>query len=307
MNRLTIVGLIIVAILLVVAIFAPWIATHDVGATNLSLRLLPPSGANWFGTDSTGRDIFSRVVFGARISLQVGIIVVSVSAVIGTILGAIAGFYGGWLDRFISGYIFNIFLAFPGLLLAIAMVAFLGDGLERASGYVFNIILAWLPGLLRPVARGAWSILLPRAGLNNLILALCIIGWVGYARLIRGQVLKVREYDFVQAARALGASDARILLIHILPNAIQPLIVQASLGMAGAVLSEASLSFLGLGVPPPAPSGGVMIEDARDLTTLQIAPHALIFPGVAIALTVLAFNFIGDGLREYLDPRQRAR
>ena len=261
----------VVAILVLVALFAPWIATHDVGATNLSLRYLPPSSQYFFGTDSTGRDIFSRVVFGAQISLKVGIVVVAVSAVVGTLLGALAAFYGGWIDRIISGYVFNVFLAFPGLLLAIAMVAFLG------------------------------------AGLNKLIFALCIIGWVGYARLIRGQVLKVREYDFVQAARALGASDARILLIHILPNAIQPLIVQASLGMAGAVLSEASLSFLGLGVPPPAPSWGVMIEEARDLSTLQAAPHALIFPGLAIALTVLAFNFIGDGLREYLDPRQRSR
>jgi peptide/nickel transport system permease protein len=271
MNRLTVIGFIIVAILVVVALFAPWIATYDVGATNLSLRYLAPSSTHWFGTDSTGRDIFSRVVFGARISLQVGIIVVLVSAAVGTFLGALAGYYGGWIDRVVSGYVFNVFLAFPGLLLAIAMVAFLG------------------------------------AGLNKLILALCIIGWVGYARLIRGQVLKVREYDFVQAARALGATDARILFIHILPNAIQPLIVQASLGMAGAVLSEASLSFLGLGVPPPAPSWGVMIEEARDLSTLQAAPHALIFPGIAIALTVLAFNFIGDGLREYLDPRQRTR
>ena len=271
MNRLTIIGLVIVAIMVLVAIFAPWIATYDVGATDLSMRYLAPSAAHWFGTDSTGRDIFSRVVFGSRISLQVGLVVVIVSTVIGTVLGAIAGYYGGWIDRIVSGYIFNVFLAFPGLLLAIAMVAFLG------------------------------------AGLNKLILALCIIGWVGYARLIRGQVLKVREYDFVQAARALGASDARILFIQILPNSIQPLIVQASLGMAGAVLSEASLSFLGLGVPPPSPSWGVMIEEARDLSTLQAAPHALIFPGIAIALTVLAFNFIGDGLREYLDPRQRAR
>lgn len=271
MNRLTIIGVVIVAALVLIAIFAPWIATYDVGATNLSLRYLAPSSAHWFGTDSTGRDIFSRVVFGARISLQVGIVVVAVSTFVGTLLGALAGYYGGWIDRIVSGYVFNVFLAFPGLLLAIAMVAFLG------------------------------------AGLNKLILALCIIGWVGYARLIRGQVLKVREYDFVQAARALGASDMRILFVHILPNAIQPLIVQASLGMAGAVLSEASLSFLGLGVPPPAPSWGVMIEEARDLSTLQAAPHALIFPGIAIALTVLAFNFIGDGLREYLDPRQRSR
>jgi len=271
MNRLTIIGLVIVAILVMVAILAPWIATHDVAATNLAIRYLPPSSEYFFGTDSTGRDIFSRIVFGSRISLEVGIVVVSVSAVVGTLIGALAGYYGGWIDRIVSGYVFNVFLAFPGLLLAIAMVAFLG------------------------------------AGLNKLIFALCIIGWVGYARLIRGQVLKVREYDFVQAARALGASDMRILLIHILPNAIQPLIVQASLGMAGAVLSEAALSFLGLGVPPPAPSWGVMIEEARDLSTLQAAPHALIFPGIAIALTVLAFNFIGDGLREYLDPRQRTR
>jgi peptide/nickel transport system permease protein len=271
MNRLTIIGLAIVVVLVIIAIFAPWIATHDVGATDLSIRYLSPAASHWFGTDSTGRDVFSRVVFGARISLQVGFIVVAVSAFVGTILGALAGYYGGWIDRFVSGYVFNVFLAFPGLLLAIAMVAFLG------------------------------------AGLNKLILALCIIGWVGYARLIRGQVLKVREYDFVQAARALGAGDMRILLVHILPNAIQPLIVQASLGMAGAVLAEASLSFLGLGVPPPAPSWGVMIEEARDLSTLQAAPHALVFPGIAIALTVLAFNFIGDGLREYLDPRQRQR
>jgi peptide/nickel transport system permease protein len=271
MNRLAIFGFVVVAILVLVAIFAPWIATQDVGATNLPMRYLPPSAEHWFGTDSTGRDIFARVVYGARISLQVGITVVVVSAVVGIILGALAGYYGGWLDSLMSGYVFNVFLAFPGLLLAIALVAFLG------------------------------------AGLNKLIFALCIIGWVGYARLIRGQVLKVREYDFVQAARALGASDARILFLHILPNAIQPLIVQASLGMAGAVLAEASLSFLGLGVPPPAPSWGVMIEEARDLSTLQSAPHALIFPGIAIALTVLAFNFIGDGLREYLDPRQRKR
>ena len=271
MNRLSIIGIAIVAVILIVAIFAPWIATQDVGATNLSIRYLAPDASHWFGTDSTGRDIFARVVFGARISLRVGIIVVTVSAIVGTLFGALAGYYGGWIDRILSGYVFNVFLAFPGLLLAIALVAFLG------------------------------------AGLNKLIFALCIIGWVGYARLIRGQVLKVREYDFVQAARALGAGDLRILFVHILPNAIQPLIVQASLGMAGAVLSEASLSFLGLGVPPPAPSWGVMIEEARDLSTLQNAPHALIFPGVAIALTVLAFNFIGDGLREYLDPRQRKR
>ena len=267
MNRLAIFGFVVVAILVIAAAFAPWIATHDIGTTNLATRYLAPSSEHWFGTDATGRDIFSRIVYGARISLQVGLIVVAVSAAIGTAIGALAGYYGGWIDRIVSGYVFNVFLAFPGLLLAIAMVAFLG------------------------------------AGLNKLILALCVIGWVGYARVMRAQVLKVREYDFVQAARALGASDSRIIFRHILPNAIQPLIVQASLGMAGAVLSEASLSFLGLGVPEPAPSWGKMLDEARDMVAL----HALIFPGVAIALTVLAFNFIGDGLRERLDPRQRSR
>lgn len=269
MNRLTYFGLVVVGIVAICAVFAPLIAPQDYTAVNLAARYLPPSAQHFFGTDALGRDVFARVVYGARISLRVGLVVVAVSTVIGTVLGALAGYYGGWIDRILSGYFFNVFLAFPGLLLAIAMVAFLG------------------------------------AGLDKLILALCVIGWVGYARLIRGQVLKVREYDFVQAARALGAGDLRILFVHILPNAIQPLIVQASLGMAGAVLAEASLSFLGLGIPPPAPSWGTMIEEARGLDTLQTAPHVLIFPGIAIALTVLAFNFIGDGLREYLDPKQR--
>jgi peptide/nickel transport system permease protein len=268
-NRLFYIGIAIAAIIVLTAIFAPWIATHDPIAQDLSARFLSPSTEHWFGTDGLGRDVFSRVVYGARISLVVGISVVLVSAVIGVSIGAIAGFYGGWIDKFLSGYVFNVFLAFPGLLLAIALVAFLGPGLGK------------------------------------MIFALCIIGWVGYARVMRGQVLKVREYDFVQAAKALGAGNMRIVSTHIMPNAIQPLIVQASLGMAGAVLAEASLSFLGLGIPPPAPSWGTMIDEARNY--FSIYPHTLFFPGVAIALTVLAFNFIGDGLREYLDPKQRAR
>ncbi|MGH8598309.1 MAG: ABC transporter permease, partial [Gammaproteobacteria bacterium] len=186
---------------------------------------------------------------------------------IGVIVGAVSGYYGGWVDRFLSGFLFNVFMSFPSILLAIAMVAFLGPSL------------------------------------GNMIFALSVIGWVGYARVMRGQVLKVREYDFVTAARASGASDARIVVHHILPNAIQPLIVQASLGMAGAVLAEASLSFLGLGVPPPAPSWGVMLNDARSF--LRVAPHLLIVPGIAVMLAVLAFNFVGDGLREWLDPKQQ--
>lgn len=269
MNRLTYIGLTIAAIFILAAIFAPLVATHDVTAQNLAMRYVGPTAEHWFGTDGLGRDVFSRVVYGARISLEVGITVVVVSSLFGTLIGAIAGFYGGFVDKFLSGYVFNVFLAFPGLLLAIALVAFLG------------------------------------AGQGKLIAALCVIGWVGYARVMRGQVLKVREYDYVLAARALGASNARILFTHVLPNAIQPLIVQASLGMAGAVLSEASLSFLGLGIPPPAPSWGTMVEEARQF--FSSSPHVLFFPGIAIALTVLAFNFIGDGLRQYLDPKQRTR
>jgi len=269
MNRLSYIGIAIAAVFIMAAIFAPLIAPYDVTAQDLAMRYVGPSTEHWFGTDGLGRDVFSRVVFGARISLEVGITVVVISSIVGTIIGAIAGFYGGFVDKFLSGYVFNVFLAFPGLLLAIAMVAFLG------------------------------------AGQGKLIAALCVIGWVGYARVMRGQVLKVREYDYVLAARALGAGNMRILFTHILPNAVQPLIVQASLGMAGAVLSEASLSFLGLGIPPPAPSWGTMIEEARQFFTTS--PHVLFFPGIAIALTVLAFNFIGDGLREYLDPKQRRR
>lgn len=269
MSRLAYIGFVIAGLFILAAIFAPFIATHDPIVQDLGMRYLSPSSENWFGTDGLGRDVFSRVIYGARISLQVGVSVVLVSSIFGTVIGAIAGFYGGLLDKFLSGYIFNVFLAFPGLLLAIALVAFLG------------------------------------AGQGKLIVALCIIGWVGYARVMRGQVLKVREYDYVLAARALGASNLRILFTHILPNAVQPLIVQASLGMAGAVLSEASLSFLGLGIPPPAPSWGTMIEEARQF--FSTSPHVLFFPGIAIALTVLAFNFIGDGLREYLDPKQRTR
>jgi len=288
MNRLFYIGTFIAIVFIFTAIFASKIATHDPiqsieytdPATNTqkTLRYAPPSRENWFGTDDLGRDVFSRLVHGAQVSLTVGISVVTISAIIGIIIGALAGFYGGWIDQFLSGYVFNVFLAFPGLLLAIAIVAFL-------SG-------------TQPT---------PEERLRHLIIALCVTGWVGYARVMRGQVLKVREYDFVQAARALGASNMRQLFVHIMPNAIQPLIVQASLAMAGAVLSEASLSFLGLGLPPPNPTWGTMIDQARGIDTLTNATHNLLFPGIALALTVLAFNFIGDGLREYLDPKQRKR
>ncbi|MGI8542215.1 MAG: ABC transporter permease [Aridibacter sp.] len=286
MNRLTYIGIFLAAVFILTAIFAPYIQTHDPvqqfnvteNGVERTLKNASPSAEHWFGTDSLGRDVFSRIVNGARVSLFVGITVVTIAGIVGIIIGAIAGFYGGWLDKFLAGYVFNIFLAFPGLLLAIAIVAFL-SGTNPSPG----------------------------DRIRHLIIAMCITGWVGYARVMRGQVLKIREYDFVQAARALGASNFRQLFIHILPNAIQPLIVQASLAMAGAVLAEASLSFLGLGIPPPSPSWGTMIDDARGIDTLTNSLHNLLFPGIALALTVLAFNFIGDGLREYLDPKQRKR
>ncbi len=275
MNRLGKIGLVIIIVFFLVAVFAPLLAPFDPREqTQLDSGLsteerLKPTREHPFGRDDLGRDVMSRVIYGARISMRVGASVVLVSALIGTIIGAISGFYGGWVDRFLSGFLFNVFLPFPSILLAIAMVAFLGPSL------------------------------------NNMILALSVIGWAGYARLMRGQALKVRELDFVTAARALGASDLRIIVLHILPNAIQPMIVQASLGMAGAVLAEASLSFLGLGVPPPAPSWGVMLNDARSF--LRPAPHLLAFPGLAVMLTVMAFNFAGDGLREWLDPKQKSQ
>lgn len=271
MNILGKIGLLIIAGFFIVAIFAPLIAPYDPvtqkqQAGNLPIEVrLKPTLSHPFGLDDLGRDVLSRVIYGARISMQVGVMVVMISALIGIAIGSISGYYGGWVDRFFSGFLFNVFMAFPSILLAIAMVAFLGPSIR------------------------------------NLIIALSVIGWVGYARLMRGQVLKVREYDFVTAARAIGAGDLRILVRHILPNAIQPLIVQASLGMAGAVLSEASLSFLGLGVQPPTPSWGVMLNDARSF--LSVAPHLLIFPGLTVMLTVMAFNFVGDSLREMLDPK----
>ena len=270
MNKVAKFGLVIIVIFVLMAALSPMLASWDrVQAQDLTARLESPDGAHWMGRDQLGRDLMTRIIYGARISMLVGGCVVSVSAVIGVLIGSFAGYKGGWIDRIISSFFFNVFLSFPGILLAIAMVAFLGPSIR------------------------------------NLIIALSVIGWVGYARVMRAQVLKIREYDFVTAARALGANDLRILRQHILPNSIQPLIVQASLGMAGAILSEAGMSFLGLGVPEPIPSWGKMIDDSREFWFT--APHLFICPGLMIALAVLAFNFLGDGLRERLDPRQRPR
>ena len=264
---LGVIGVLLLALFVAMALLAPVVAPYDPAAIDLYHRLGPPSFAHWFGTDELGRDIFSRILFGARLSLLVAISVVGISLSLGLILGGLAGFYGRAIDTLINIFIMNAFLALPGILLAIAFVAFLG------------------PGLI------------------NLILALSIGGWVGYARLVRAQVLATRDREFVEAARALGASDLRIFVHHILPNILQPIIVQAAIGMAGAVLAEATLSFLGLGVPPPAASWGGMLNDAR--SHLFDAPHMVVFPAIAVMLCVLSFNFIGDALRDYLDPRTR--
>lgn len=258
-------GVVLLVAFVVCAALAPWIATQDPAQLDLAHRLLLPSRAYLFGTDELGRDIFSRVVYGARISLVVAVCVVGASLAIGLVVGYAAGFYGGVADVVLNVYVTNAFLALPGILLAIAFVAFMGPGLR------------------------------------NVILALAMSGWVGYARLVRAQVMAVKEREFVEAARALGASDLRLMTRHILPNILQPLIVQAAIGMAGAVLAEATLSFLGLGVPAPAPSWGAMLNDAR--SHLFDSPHLVFFPAVAVMLLVLAFNFVGDALRDRLDPR----
>lgn len=265
---LAIAGGVLVGLFVLCALFAPWLAPQSPTQLNLAGRLLPPSYQHWFGTDELGRDILSRVIYGARISMSVAVSVVGLSLAVGLLAGLVSGFYGGWRDTVLNVYVNNAFLALPGILLAIAFVAFIGPGLV------------------------------------NLVLALSLSGWVGYSRLVRAQVMSVKQREFVEAARALGASDLRILFWHILPNIIQPVLVQAAIGMAGAVLAEATLSFLGLGIPPPAPSWGSMLNDAR--SHLFDAPHLTIFPAVAVMLAVLSFNFIGDALRDLLDPRLRS-
>jgi peptide/nickel transport system permease protein len=256
-------GAAIVIVTVLAAVLGPAFIGVDPAFQDLPLRLEGPSPAHWFGLDELGRDIFARLLVGARISLLVGAVVVGISASVGTLLGSIAGYYGGIVDDVVSR-VSDVLMAFPGLLLAIAVVAVLGPSL------------------------------------TNVVLALTLIGWVSYARVIRGQVLRVRELEYVQAARALGAATPRILAKHIVPAAVPALIVQSTLGMGGAILAEASLSFLGLGVQPPTPSWGTMLNYGR--SHLLDAPHLTIFPGLAIAVLVLGFNFLGDGLRDTLDP-----
>jgi ABC-type dipeptide/oligopeptide/nickel transport system permease subunit len=263
------IGLIVVALLLLVAILAPVLARHDPVRVDLLRQFMPPSTEHWMGTDVQGRDVWARLVYGARISLAVGLISQSIALALGLTLGLIAGYYGRWIDDLVMR-LADITLAFPTLLLLIAMVA------------------ALQPSLL------------------VVFVTVGIVGWAGMARLVRGQVLVVRQLEYVHAARALGMRDRRIITRHVLPNVIAPVVIATTLGMAGAIMAEAALSFLGLGVQPPTPSWGAMIADGRDLSQLRSSPWTSLFPGLAIGATVLGFNLLGDALRDALDPRALA-
>lgn len=264
-HRSALIGSIVVFIFIVMAFIAPIITVYDYKEHSDAL-LQPPSSEHWFGTDEMGRDLFSRVVYGSRISLWVGFFAITGSIVIGSLLGLIAGFYGGWRDTIISRF-FDILLAFPGILLAIAIVAMLGPGL------------------------------------GNALIAIAIINIPTFGRLMRSRVLSIKAEDYILAARAMGMKNRRILYRHILPNCWTPIMVQGTLGFATAVIEAAALGFLGLGAQPPEPEWGTMLSDARQY--IQTAPWTMIFPGAAIMLTVLGFNLLGDGLRDIFDPRMK--
>lgn len=265
-NKLAVLGFILLLILVGVAIFADQIATYPFDKQDLILTLDPPSQAHYFGTDEFGRDIFSRVVYASRISIIVGFLAVTIGVTVGGLLGAFSGYYGGWLDSIVMR-VMDILLSIPTTLLAIAIAASLGPGL-------FNLL----------VAVGISSI--PR-----------------YARIVRGSVLSVRDMEFVEAAKATGSNNFRIIIKHVIPNCMAPLIVQITLGVAGAIISTAGLSFIGLGVQPPTPEWGAMLSSGRNY--IRSYPHLTFFPGLAIMLTILALNFLGDGLRDALDPKQK--
>ncbi|HLZ30230.1 MAG TPA: ABC transporter permease [Chloroflexota bacterium] len=265
-QRLALTGLLIVAIYVVVAIVGGWIAPFSFSAQHVPDRLKPPGGAYLLGTDEFGRDILSRLLFGAGISFQVGVIAVGISGIAGVLLGLLAGYVGGWLDAVLT-LIMDVVFAFPAVLLAIAIIAMLGSSLA------------------------------------NVMLAIGVVNTPVFMRVVRGSTLSLHQATYVEAAVSLGASTPRVLARHIFPNLTAPLIVLASLNFAFAVLTEASLSFLGLGNKPPSPSWGSMVSSSYGF--LEIAPWAALFPGLAIALAVLGFNLLGDGLRDALDPRLR--
>lgn len=265
-NNFAIAGLMIIIFFILLGIFAPWLTPYGYEEQVLVDRLKPPSSDHWLGTDDVGRDIFTRIAFGARISLQVGFFAVSGALVFGTFLGVIAGYFGRWIDMFISR-VFDILLAFPSILLAIAIVAILG------------------------------------ASLQNALIAIAIINIPIFGRLVRSKVISLREEEYILAAKAQGMKNGRIIFHHILPNSLAPIIVQTTLGFGTAILEAAALGFLGLGAQPPTPEWGKMLADSRDF--IQLAPWTLIAPGVSIMLVVLGFNLIGDGLRDALDPKMK--
>ncbi len=263
-NIFIIIGITIVITLFLLSSFASLISPYNPADQNLYERLQEPGLSHLLGQDSLGRDILSRIIYGSRVSLKVGFLTIFISGIIGTLIGSVAGYYGGRIDRILM-QICDIFLAFPGLLVAITLIAILGPGL------------------------------------NNVILALCIMGWVSFARLVRGQILSLKNLDYIQAAVACGISDLRIILKHLLPNLMTPIIVHSTFGMAGAIVAEAGLSFLGLGVQPPETSWGMMLSEGRKF--LLIAPHMTTFPGLAIMIVVLGLNLLGDGLRDKFDTK----
>jgi peptide/nickel transport system permease protein len=263
-NKLALTGCGIVLLLFVVSLLAPVIAPYDPGAIDLKNVLAAPSGQHWFGTDQLGRDVLSRMIWGARISLKVGFVATGLAILIGMILGAVAGYYGGWIDATIMRFV-DVMLCFPTFFLILAVIAFLEPSI--------------------------W----------NIMIVIGLTGWMGVTRLVRADFISLRERDFVRAARAIGANDARIIFMHILPNALASILVAATLGIAGAILTESALSFLGIGVQPPTPSWGNILTAGKD--NIDIAWWLSLYPGLAILITVVGYNLLGEGIRDASDPR----
>jgi len=265
-NKLAVAGSVVVVSLFIVSMLAPWISPYDPGDINLQMVLVPPSAAHPLGTDQLGRDVLSRMIWGSRISLKVGFVAVGIAVVIGAILGAMAGYYGRWIDAVVMRFV-DVMLCFPSFFLILAVIAFLEPSI--------------------------W----------NIMIVIGVTGWMGITRLVRADFVSLREREFVQAARCIGANDFRIIFVHILPNAMASILVAATLGVAGAILTESALSFLGIGVQPPTPSWGNILTAGKD--NIDIAWWLSLFPGLAILITVLGFNLLGEGIRDSLDPRLR--
>jgi peptide/nickel transport system permease protein len=263
-NRFAIAGVVVVIFLFLLSFLAPYITPFGPDELDLYHVLIPPSSLHWFGTDDLGRDVLTRMIYGARISLLVGFVAAGIAVIIGTVVGLLSGYYSGWVDNIFMRFV-DIMLCFPTFFLILAVIAFIGQSIW----YIMIII-----------------------GLT---------GWMGVARLVRAEVLSIRERDYVMAIRALGARDSRIIFRHILPNAMSPVLVSATLGVAGAILTESALSFLGIGVPPPTPSWGNILTSGKDY--IEFAWWLTLYPGLAITVTVLAYYLVGEGIRDALDPR----